>query len=139
MGRCAMVTEKENGWFCGTGSLFIRPTKEFSPTFLLYVLTSNFIKEKLEHLAQGVTMANLNQSIINDLVVPVPPYPLQLHFASIIVQAERLRQKQQQSERELEHLFQALLQQYFGESNASVYPIEEPLSLAAEPEQSYKN
>lgn len=27
MGRCAVITEKENGWVCGTGSLYIRPAK----------------------------------------------------------------------------------------------------------------
>ena len=26
MGRCAVVTEKEDGWLCGTGSFFMEPS-----------------------------------------------------------------------------------------------------------------
>ena len=38
----------------------------------------------------------------------------------MVADTERLRQKHQESEKELEHLFQALLQQYFGAAAKSV-------------------
>ena len=65
MGRCAVVTKKEVGWLCGTGSLFIRPNREkINPFFLELLLSSDSIKKYLENVSQGQTMANLNKSIV---------------------------------------------------------------------------
>ncbi len=46
MGRCALITDTEKGWFCGTGSLYLRPIKSkvFSP-FLYYYMSSPVVKE----------------------------------------------------------------------------------------------
>jgi len=114
MGRCALVTQREQGWLCGTGSLFIRPSKKLDSLYLLNVLTSKSFKETLEHEAKGVTMANLNKTIINNLLVPIPPIKLQQEFADIVAEAEQLRQRQRAHEMELEQLFKGLLQKYFG-------------------------
>lgn len=80
MARCALVTEKENGWFCGTGSLYIRPKSLVNPFFLFYVLSSAKTKSYLESESKGSTMSNLNLGILNKLPVvlppPFPPNPL---------------------------------------------------------------
>ncbi|MEF1342121.1 restriction endonuclease subunit S, partial [Vibrio rotiferianus] len=56
MGRCAIVNEREDGWLCGTGSLFIRPSKTgvFSE-YLNKLLSSGAIKKHLEGESQGAT------------------------------------------------------------------------------------
>ena len=36
MGRCAVVTSNENGWLCGTGSMFVRPLNSVSSKFYAY-------------------------------------------------------------------------------------------------------
>ena len=73
MGRCAIVNERESGWFCGTGSLFIRPYKVgvFSE-YLYSYLSGNSIKSYLEAESQGATMPNLNKTIVGNIKVPVP-------------------------------------------------------------------
>jgi len=43
----------------------------------------------------------------------LPSLSLQQQFVSSVARSEQLRQMQKESERELENLFQALLQQYF--------------------------
>ena len=54
MGRCAVVTKKEVGWLCGTGSLFLRPNVEkINPFFLEMLLSSDSIKRYLENVSQG--------------------------------------------------------------------------------------
>lgn len=35
MGRCALVTEIEDGWLCGTGSFFIKPSNRCEPGYLV--------------------------------------------------------------------------------------------------------
>ncbi len=73
MGRCALITEKENGWMCGTGSLFIRPkiTGVFSE-YLYTLLSSAAIKKYLEGESLGATMPNLNKGIVGNVKIPVP-------------------------------------------------------------------
>jgi type I restriction enzyme S subunit len=71
MGRCALITDKENGWFCGTGSLYLRPDSEkVNSTYLNLYLGSQVIKRLLSEQAAGTTMMNLNKKIIQNLPFP---------------------------------------------------------------------
>ena len=73
MGRCALVTEREAGWLCGTGSFFVRLSDEIDGEFFVALFGSEQFKVRLEASAVGTTMSNLNHGILNDLVLPVPP------------------------------------------------------------------
>ena len=68
MGRCALITQKEDGWMCGTGSLFIRPqmTGLFSE-YLFALLSSDAVKSYLEGESLGATMPNLNKKIVENI------------------------------------------------------------------------
>src|SRR5690606_14974958 len=73
MGRCALIGDKENGWFCGTGSLFVRPQKEIlNSTYLYYFLSSDITKIYLQENAGGTTMANLNLKIVGNVPIRLP-------------------------------------------------------------------
>jgi type I restriction enzyme S subunit len=73
MGRCAVVTDQEEGWLCGTGSLILRPPSCVCARFLVILIGSPFVREYLGGSAVGATMQNLNQSILLGLVVGLPP------------------------------------------------------------------
>lgn len=73
MARCGLVTEKEDGWFCGTGSLYLRPNKRLIDSKYLYCfLTGDTAKSYLEEKAGGTTMANLNLKIVNNMPICLP-------------------------------------------------------------------
>lgn len=73
MARCGLVTEKEDGWFCGTGSLYLRPNKILIDSKYLYCfLTGDNAKSYLEEKAGGTTMANLNLKIVNNMPIFLP-------------------------------------------------------------------
>ena len=73
MGRCGLVNKKEDGWFCGTGSLYIRPKGKIVNSFFLYhCLKGETVKKYLDENAAGTTMANLNSKIVTDIPVPLP-------------------------------------------------------------------
>ncbi|WP_145156352.1 restriction endonuclease subunit S [Pseudomonas oryzihabitans] len=84
MGRCAVIGEKESGWLCGTGSLFLRPNKAgvFSE-YLNKFLSSDAMKSHLESESQGATMPNLNKAIVGNIQVPVPSNSVLERFAEI--------------------------------------------------------
>jgi type I restriction enzyme S subunit len=73
MGRCGLVSKTEDGWFCGTGSLFFRPNPtKLNSRFLYYFLSSQPIKKYLELNAGGTTMANLNLKIVKEIPIKLP-------------------------------------------------------------------
>ena len=113
IGRCAIVTEKENGYLCGTGSLFVRFVVEVVSTFIMYIIRSSSFTNELVSNAKGATMLNLNSSIIEDLRLPLPPLPLQQSFASKIEALERQKALIQQSITEAETLFNSRMDYWF--------------------------
>lgn len=78
MGRSALVTKKEVGWFCGTGSLYLRPDSSLlSSNYLNKYIQSSIVKEILTGKATGTTMMNLNKKIISNLPIPIPTFKQQ--------------------------------------------------------------
>jgi len=113
IGRCAVVTKNENGYLCGTGSIYIRPTAELNPIFLYNIISSASIRKVLENSAKGITMKNLNSGIIENLRIPVPPIEVQTQFSQIVEKTEALKAQYQQSLQELENLYGSLSQRAF--------------------------
>ena len=73
MGRCAVVSEREKGWLCGTGSLILRALEYIYPQFLSLLIGSPFSRQYLGGTAVGTTMQNLNQAILLNLSFGIPP------------------------------------------------------------------
>jgi type I restriction enzyme S subunit len=113
MARCALVTTKEDGWLCGTGSLFIRPKNTINPIFLLHYLTHESTKKVLENNSRGVTMNNLNLAIVNDLKLIIPPISLQHKFAKMVQQIEKMKDEQSESKHNVNTLFNSLMASAF--------------------------
>lgn len=113
IGRCAVVTKKEDGYLCGTGSIYIRPTIELNPIFLYNIISSASMRKVLENSAKGITMKNLNSGIIENLKIPVPPIKNQTQFAQIVEKTEALKTQYQQGLHELENLYGSLSQKAF--------------------------
>jgi type I restriction enzyme S subunit len=117
MGRCALITEKEAGWLCGTGSFFIRLPQELDGKFFVALFSSKGFKTKLEENSVGTTMNNLNHSILESLPILLPPRNVQ---EAIIERAEKIENETQRLESiyqqkvaALDELKQALLHQAF--------------------------
>lgn len=70
MGRSAPITEKENGWLCGTGSLIIRLQEGYIAAFYSQIIASHSSVQYLEENCVGSTMKNLNEKVIKSLPVP---------------------------------------------------------------------
>jgi type I restriction enzyme S subunit len=90
MGRCAIVTEREAGWLCGTGSLILRPSKLLSPNFLVLLIGSPLGRQYLGGAAVGTTMQNLNQSILLKLTFGLPPVAEQHRIVSKVDELMKL-------------------------------------------------
>ena len=117
MGRCALVTKKEAGWLCGTGSLLIRLKSEADERFVLLVLQSVWIKKELETEAIGTTMSNLNQGIIKALKISMPLLSEQETIVkkldALSVETKKLEKIYAQKLADLEELKKSVLKKAF--------------------------
>jgi type I restriction enzyme S subunit len=91
MGRCAAITKRENGYLCGTGSMFLRPLRDaLAPEYLAALLSSENMRSKLERVAIGTTLLNLNSTIVGDVLIPVPPIELQFRYARFLARLDAI-------------------------------------------------
>ena len=113
IGRCALVTKEEDGYLCGTGSLFVRFNIEIAPIYSLIQLSSNATRQYLIDNARGATMLNLNSNVIEGITIPLPPLSLQQEFAAKVEAIESMKAKVRQSLKETETLFNSRMDYYF--------------------------
>ena len=72
IGRLAFVSEKEDGYLCGTGSLFARFRERYDIQFLYFFFSSKSFVERLELLSTGTTMKSINSSALESMSFSVP-------------------------------------------------------------------
>jgi type I restriction enzyme S subunit len=119
MGRCAVVTQKEQGWLCGTGSFFIKLKKIVVPEFFSVYFGSEKLKNELQSSSVGTTMDSLNHGILENLVIPIPPLHIQTQlmnaFAEFSTELKKYADSNNNKLAALTALKQALLAEVFGE------------------------
>ena len=118
MGRCGLVTMKESGWLCGTGSLYFRPDlKKLNSLFLYYYLSSQLAKKYLDENAGGTTMANLNSKIVNEIPISLPPLEEQhlivSELESKLTVCDKIEETISRSLQQAETLRQSILKKAF--------------------------
>jgi len=118
MARCGLVSKKEAGWFCGTGSLYFRPNlKLVDPVFLYHNLKSQSVKKYLEENAGGTTMANLNLKIVNNIPISIPSIKEQkaivLEIESRLSVCDKMEETINTSLQQAEALRQSILKRAF--------------------------
>lgn len=95
MGRCAVVTENEDGWLCGTGSFFMEPSVSLYVYYVASLFSSPYVKFYLGGESVGTTMSNLNHTILSKMPIPLPPLAEQRRIVAkldeILPLCERLK------------------------------------------------
>ncbi|WP_373423898.1 MULTISPECIES: restriction endonuclease subunit S [unclassified Acinetobacter] len=83
--------------------------------YFYHLLGSDFMYRKFTGLAAGAVVKNLNTELVKSVSVPLPPLAEQRQIASILDQADELRQKRQQAIEKLDQLLQATFIDMFGD------------------------
>ena len=124
----AVVTEEFSGATASTGYTVLRPLPEVLDTQYLFhwVKTGHFINEMIK-LATGQSYPAVSDKIILNSKIPLPPLAEQRRIASILDQADELRQKRQQAIEKLDQLLQATFIDMFGD------PVSNPKGWEAKP------
>ena len=89
-----------------------------NPYYLRDYLNNNNVYQNIRNSMGGAAITRLTVDKLKRIKVVLPPLSLQQQFADIVNKTESLKEKQKQSEQELENLFQCLMQKAFnGELN----------------------
>ena len=81
--------------------------------FLLELLNTKPIKENMKNDGHGCNIKSLNQSILGNIPVILPPIEEQNKFAQIVEKVEEQKQKNEEVIRQMDNLFNSLSQQAF--------------------------
>lgn len=83
--KCALITEREAGWLCGTGCLLVRVGGSAADgRFLSYTLALPTTRAWITQHAVGATMANLNTEILREVPVLLPTLEQQREIATAL-------------------------------------------------------
>lgn len=82
LGRAGLVTQDQDGWICGTGSLRVRFTEAaFDASYLTRFLRLPSVRYYFESNSVGSTMQNLNTSLLLGMPLLMPPIDEQREIA----------------------------------------------------------
>jgi type I restriction enzyme S subunit len=120
LSKCAIVAAKEDGWLCGTGSFFIRPSTFIYSGYFIKLYISKFFQKQLAGVSVGQTMANLNQKILNKSLFPLPSLPEQKAIVAkvekLLALCDQLQVQITTNQTHAEQLIQAVLKEAFSQS-----------------------
>lgn len=88
LGRCALVTDGEVGWLCGTGSMVLRlGGAAFLPEYFALFIGLELTRSYFVSFSVGAVMDNLSSSTLLSLPVPLPPRAEQREIVDAVSRA----------------------------------------------------
>jgi len=114
IGRVAYFIGKDNSANVNQHVCIIRPKKEkIVPEYLSFLISMPNYQKKIFALNAGATRQAFNFEQIKKFEIPIAPMEHQQKFAALVQKVEKLKEKQRESEKELNNLFNSLMQRAF--------------------------
>jgi type I restriction enzyme S subunit len=114
IGRVAYFIGKDNSANVNQHVCIIRPKKKkIVPEYLSFLISMPNYQKKIFAQNAGATRQAFNFEQIKKFEIPIAPIELQQKFAELVHKVEKLKAKQRESEKELDNLFNSLMQRAF--------------------------
>ncbi|WP_336044132.1 restriction endonuclease subunit S [Acinetobacter junii] len=114
VGKIAVASDGDVGAYINQRVAIIRAKDEITADYLKFFFSGEFLDELLKN-AGGAAQPNLSPKQLLLMEIPFPPPAQQRRIASILDQADELRQKRQQAIEKLDQLLQATFIDMFGD------------------------
>lgn len=114
VGKIAVASDGDVGAYINQRVAIIRAKDEITADYLKFFFSGEFLDELLKN-AGGAAQPNLSPKQLLLMEIPFPPLEQQRRIASILDQADKLRQKRQQAIEKLDQLLQATFIDMFGD------------------------
>ena len=140
--RRAIVRESEDGWFCGTGCLKVRLGHGvIVPEFAAFYLRHPEVRSWIVRHAVGITMPNLNTSIMESVPFLLPPLDQQQAIAETLQSLDDKIEQNRRTGAKLEGLARGVFKAWFVDfepvkakaAGATAFPGMPPETFAALP------
>ena len=109
IGKLAINTED---MYCNQGFKCLTNSKVLHSIYTYFYLLHRV--EYIQSLGRGATFKEVSKEIVANIEIPIPPLDLQNQFAEFVEQVEKNKENIKSSLNQLETLYNALMQEYFG-------------------------
>ena len=113
VGRTAIITDETNITLQRSVAV-LKPTKEINSIYLVGAINSDDVIRQLNKGAKGVAQKGIYLNDIKKILIAVPPIELQKQFAEIVKQIDKQKFEIENSLKEMQELYEALMERYFG-------------------------
>ena len=113
VGRTAIITDETNITLQRSVAV-LKPTEEINSIYLVGVVNSDDVIRQLTKGAKGVAQKGIYLNDIKKILIPLPPIELQNKFADIVKQIDKQKFEIENSLKEMQELYEALMERYFG-------------------------
>ena len=114
VGKCAYITENEEGWLCGTGCLKVEINPNVADSkFIAYQLRLPNLIEWLEKSSVGATMPNINRDILAGVPLELPDLPTQKKVVGTLSNYDALIEVNEKRIKILEEMAMRIYREWF--------------------------
>ena len=114
VGKFAVIRDNNKGALASS-LVILRGNDKVDIEYLKHYLASSLCIKELDNYQNGAAQPNLSANDFKKFLVPLPPLAEQRRIASILDQADELRQKRQQAIEKLDQLLQTTFIDMFGD------------------------
>lgn len=92
----------------------LTPIANLHAHYLHHLFYTDFITEQINKVVKGANYPAINSDDMKKFIIPIPPLDLQNQFSDFVEQVEKNKENIKSSLNQLETLYSALMQEYFG-------------------------
>ena len=124
VGKAARARADFEGGF-GAFCKVLRPSPDVDPIYFAHFFRTPEYRKRVSALAAGANINNLRNEHLNELRIPLPPFPEQRRIAAILDKADALRVKRRAALTQLDTLTQSIFLDMFGDpaTNPKGWPV----------------
>ena len=113
VGRCVVVHPGDSEvTFSGFCIRYRLTSKKLDALYVVHYLRQSQVRRLLQ--GRGANIQNMSQRTLAGLSIPIPPLALQRKFAAFVAKVEKLKDVAKKSVEQMDILYRAKLQEYFG-------------------------
>lgn len=121
VGMSSVWLENAENTYLNSFCFGYRPTVEFNPYYLAYMLRSSSMRKKITFLAQGISRYNISKNKMMDIEIPIPKIEEQKQIGSYFRNLDNLITLHQRKCDQLKNVKKSLLEKMFPK-DGEVYP-----------------